>query len=404
MTAVQALFNRKLIAVLLTAIVVTGGGAAAAPATVLTNPAQQTDNPFTSLSVQPEAKALEVGETTTFDIVVDTVDGGVGAYNFTVNLTEGSVARITDVEFRGEPSKTETVASSSSSITISAADADTVDSGSVTILTVTVEGVADGYTALEFESNSLETEGGVPYDADTLVSDGYASIAVGNPEEGESVSLSPPNATITIGETTTFDIEVEDIESVATLGSYNITVTLDNESVGRITTVSLWGNPSEVRRSSDTSVTVVVGPNSSVREEFRNPEAPDPDSIKLLTVTVEGVTEGTTNVDVDGTSLRGQFGIRSPLPGEDATLTVGEEVEEPSAVCNGCGRPTDVDGDGLYEDVNGNGELNIVDVQALFANAQDSAVQDDVDAFDFNGDGEVDVVDVQALFVESGTS
>ncbi|MFC6836476.1 malectin domain-containing carbohydrate-binding protein [Halomarina ordinaria] len=62
--------------------------------------------------------------------------------------------------------------------------------------------------------------------------------------------------------------------------------------------------------------------------------------------------------------------------------------------------PGDLDGDGLYEDVNGNGEFTIVDVQALFANFDDDAVQDDPDAFDFSGNGGVSIVDVQALFAE----
>jgi hypothetical protein len=62
--------------------------------------------------------------------------------------------------------------------------------------------------------------------------------------------------------------------------------------------------------------------------------------------------------------------------------------------------PTDPDEDGLYEDINGDGTFDIVDVQALFANLNDDAIQNNPDAFDFNGDGQVDVVDVQRLFNE----
>ncbi|SFK75726.1 Abnormal spindle-like microcephaly-assoc'd, ASPM-SPD-2-Hydin [Halogranum rubrum] len=63
--------------------------------------------------------------------------------------------------------------------------------------------------------------------------------------------------------------------------------------------------------------------------------------------------------------------------------------------------PTDPDGDGRYEDVNGNGEFNIVDVQALFQNYESDGVQNYPEAFDFNGNGEVNIVDVQALFIET---
>jgi hypothetical protein len=62
--------------------------------------------------------------------------------------------------------------------------------------------------------------------------------------------------------------------------------------------------------------------------------------------------------------------------------------------------PTDTDGDGLYEDVNGDGVFDFNDVQALFANIDDATVQSNVAAFDFNGDQAVDFNDVQALFVE----
>lgn len=62
--------------------------------------------------------------------------------------------------------------------------------------------------------------------------------------------------------------------------------------------------------------------------------------------------------------------------------------------------PTDPDGDGLYEDINGDGESDIVDVQALFTNLDDETIRSNPDAFDFNGDSSVNVVDVQKLFSE----
>jgi PKD repeat protein len=60
--------------------------------------------------------------------------------------------------------------------------------------------------------------------------------------------------------------------------------------------------------------------------------------------------------------------------------------------------PTDPDGDGQYEDVNGDGTVNIVDVSAFFQNYQGETVQNNVDAFDYNGDGSVTVVDANRLF------
>ena len=61
---------------------------------------------------------------------------------------------------------------------------------------------------------------------------------------------------------------------------------------------------------------------------------------------------------------------------------------------------TDTDGDGALEDVNGDGAATVIDVQALFANRNSVAVQNNPSLFDFNGDGEVNVIDIQALFTE----
>ena len=60
--------------------------------------------------------------------------------------------------------------------------------------------------------------------------------------------------------------------------------------------------------------------------------------------------------------------------------------------------PTDPDGDGTYEDVNGDGSVNVGDAQALFSNTNGPVVQNNTAAFDFNDDGSVNVGDAQALF------
>jgi hypothetical protein len=75
-------------------------------------------------------------------------------------------------------------------------------------------------------------------------------------------------------------------------------------------------------------------------------------------------------------------------------------VSAPPALSGSLETPLDSDKDGKYEDVNGDGDVDVGDVQALFANRGNSIVQNYTDAFDFNGDGDVDVGDVQALFAK----
>ncbi len=59
--------------------------------------------------------------------------------------------------------------------------------------------------------------------------------------------------------------------------------------------------------------------------------------------------------------------------------------------------PQDLDGDGLYEDVNGDGQLTMEDVALLEAYIGSPEVQENARAFDFDNDGDADLDDVRVL-------
>ncbi|AWB27636.1 cellulase family glycosylhydrolase [Halococcoides cellulosivorans] len=59
---------------------------------------------------------------------------------------------------------------------------------------------------------------------------------------------------------------------------------------------------------------------------------------------------------------------------------------------------TDPDGDGLYEDVNGDGELNFPDVNTLYQKTGSAPLPETIEMFDFSDDGEFTAQDVLALF------
>jgi subtilisin family serine protease len=59
--------------------------------------------------------------------------------------------------------------------------------------------------------------------------------------------------------------------------------------------------------------------------------------------------------------------------------------------------PSDPNNDGLYEDVNGDGVVDMHDVELLYQIALRNLVPSSTTAFDFNGDGQFDMQDVQAL-------
>lgn len=58
--------------------------------------------------------------------------------------------------------------------------------------------------------------------------------------------------------------------------------------------------------------------------------------------------------------------------------------------------PTDPDGDGLYEDINGDGEVTDADGEMFFEHFEDPEIQNNPEAFDFNGNGHLDFDDIVA--------
>ena len=62
--------------------------------------------------------------------------------------------------------------------------------------------------------------------------------------------------------------------------------------------------------------------------------------------------------------------------------------------------PTDVNGDGKYEDLNGDGVLRFNDVVIFFNNLEWIAANEPVAAFDLNGNGRIDFNDVVKVFQE----
>jgi 2',3'-cyclic-nucleotide 2'-phosphodiesterase (5'-nucleotidase family) len=89
--------------------------------------------------------------------------------------------------------------------------------------------------------------------------------------------------------------------------------------------------------------------------------------------------------------LNADVSVLAVQPGTSLSPIVGEQP------------PRDPDGDGVYEDINGDGTVGVIDVQALFANLDSQTVSNNQDAFDFNNDGEVDVIDVQRFFTTAAS-
>jgi peptidoglycan/xylan/chitin deacetylase (PgdA/CDA1 family) len=85
----------------------------------------------------------------------------------------------------------------------------------------------------------------------------------------------------------------------------------------------------------------------------------------------------------------------------DSTGTSGLNLDLiPVAIPGNANAPTDPDGDGLYEDLNGNARLDFNDIVVMFNQMQWIEVNEPVSAFDFNGNGRIDFNDIVVLFGE----
>jgi len=108
---------------------------------------------------------------------------------------------------------------------------------------------------------------------------------------------------------------------------------------------------------------------------------------QTVTVTFENATSslepGIYNVSMAGST-----------DAVSGSLTLSVDIggnQEPAA---------DTTGDGNLDDVNGDGEFSIFDVQALFVNFEEPVIQNNSELFNFAGRDEVGIFDVQALFTD----
>jgi PKD repeat protein len=75
-------------------------------------------------------------------------------------------------------------------------------------------------------------------------------------------------------------------------------------------------------------------------------------------------------------------------------------LPEPGVIHGQVSQPTDPDHDGIYEDLNGNGGMDIDDVTVFFKELDWIGVNEPVSAFDLNGNGRVEFSDIVLLFRE----
>jgi hypothetical protein len=195
------------------------------------------------------------------------------------------------------------------------------------------------------------------------------------------------------GETTPVNLTLE--RAPEGLSGYNLTVSVSVTGSKKVT-LSDASAPAILNES---TTEASIGANNQTAEiratDIKTVIEPDDTNIPLGSVTVAAndtanVTQ--VNLTVSVSQINDDAGSPVDVETQNGTLTIAEQPP----LAEGLNPPTDLDNDGVLEDINGNGRLDFNDVVALFENLADAEVQFQ----DVNENGRIDFDDIVELFEE----
>ena len=231
---------------------------------------------------------------------------------------------------------------------------------------------------------------------------GTVADSDGNPLSGATVEFVENGTTVTTATTDSNGAYSVEVPS----GNYEITATAPDYQAETETRAITEGVTKTVDFSlladSETPGTIEGRVFDILGNPLSNVEVRVIDAGSVVTSTSAGAAGGYTV-----TVLPGEYSVVAENSGQAArqsvTVTAGQTTTAdlnlsplPRLTSNPVADPN---GDGLYEDIRGDGSVNVLDVQTLFNNLDDVTLQSNAEKFDFSGTGgEVTVIDVQALF------
>jgi len=128
--------------------------------------------------------------------------------------------------------------------------------------------------------------------------------------------------------------------------------------------------------------------------DFRDQIQPGAEEVILATIILIGVNRGEAALEIEVKVMTDDEG--NPIE----PLVQSGEVEiliSLPPIGDSSNPPHDLDGDGLYEDINGDGALTFADPVVLAFNLDSEVIQQNPALFDFDDDGDVDFDDAAAL-------
>lgn len=337
----------------------------------------------THVTLDPVSTELGPGGTTTYDVVLTNADGGVGTFDkINVTINDTSVATI-DSASTPISVASATVESDARASFVATFGGDTANSGDVRLGSVTVSAAGVGSTDLNVSlAGDIYKESGRIYEIDAI-QDGTLTVT----RPPSEVVTTPQSNTALTSSTVTYDVVLTDANGG--VGTFDeIYVDVSNSSVVTVESVST--------SITGASGTVESGTRASLNASFGG-DTVNSGNVTLGSVKLAGNAPGSTNLTL---TLTGEIFDEDGQPYNiSATRDAVVTAKQPPTI--GGNEANDTDGDGKIDDLNGNGESDRGDAQALFASLNSSDVTENTELLDYNNNGKVDRGDVQALFSQA---
>lgn len=175
---------------------------------------------------------------------------------------------------------------------------------------------------------------------------------------------------------------------------YDITVSIRDSSIARIgfvRGVAIAGIYFQIMNKTASSI------------EFRAVDLngssvlPGAHNVTLAEIEVLGLKRGQTGIDVKVNQFVDDEDRRVVPQVEPIVLEVFSPAPRLLPIGGSTNPPQDLNGNGLDEDINGDGKLTPADLSLFALNIDSKVIQMHVESFDFNGDGAVNLADVRVL-------
>ncbi|WP_049995908.1 dockerin type I domain-containing protein [Halococcus sediminicola] len=337
---------------------------------------------------------VEEGSTTNADVSMSSAPNGLAGYDITFGLENDSVATITNATIPDEFSYSSVnISEDNTTMTVRLRALDlqeNIEEGAtnISLADVEVEGVSAGETALEVQDiTRVDDDSGDPIDVNT--DSGQITVeAADGPGDGNAtpnLGIRLDREHVTAGDETAASVVLS--EAPEGVAGFNMTLGVDGEEVTIVAT--------SVGDSFDLAVTDTDADAAMIRGlDFNQNVQAGAENVTLATAYVRGAegADGTAEISItDVNVLESDEAETINATTSNATLEVHNV--EPIAYNQ---LPIDADADGLYEDIDGNGEVNRNDAQIFFREFNSDAIQG-YDEYDFNQDGKLSYSDIIAL-------